>query len=161
MRIIYILFIFLKNMFQAQCFKILIMSGFMQKHSQIIILNQITTSSHHFPVYPYIRYSISHPSTVMCFLLRTSNQFLFLLIFLFFAVYLYIPCEGDHFVYVPFFLTNFTQHGTLQFHPCSYKLYNFAFFLQLNNMPLCRCTVFLYPVIFSQTSALFPYYGYC
>ena len=64
-------------------------------------------------------------------------------------------------IFVFLCLTYFTQHDNLQVHPCHCKWHYFVLFLQLSNIPLYVCTIFLYAFLCCWTFKLLPCPGYC
>ena len=78
-----------------------------------------------------------------------------------FHYYLYSPNEWDHIMFVLLRLTYFTQHNTLQFHPCRSKWW---VFVVSNGWVIFHCIHrphLLYPFIFRWTPRLLPQFGYC
>ena len=64
-------------------------------------------------------------------------------------------------VFVFFFLTYFTQYGSLQFCPSLLQMALFCSFLWLNSIPCVYVPHFLNPFIRRWTFRLFPCLGYC
>ena len=78
-----------------------------------------------------------------------------------FHYFLYSPNEWDHIMFVLLRLTYFTQHNTLQFHPCWSK---WRVFVVSNGWVIFHCIHkphLLYPFIFRWTPRLLPQFGYC
>ena len=78
-----------------------------------------------------------------------------------FHYFLYSPNEWDHIMFVLPRLTYFTQHNTLQFHPCQSKWW---VFVVSNGWGIFHCTQrpqLLYPFICRWTPRLLPQFGYC
>ena len=78
-----------------------------------------------------------------------------------FHYYLYSPNEWDHIMFVLLWLTYFTQHNTLQFHPHWSKWW---VFIVSNGWGIFHCIHkphLLYPLIFRWTPRLLPQFGYC
>ena len=134
----------------------------------------ITPSAH--PIKCPLRcLSASHPqhpptsfSTTLCLFPRVRSlscsvslifptHFLSSLLIPFYS-FLYSPNEWDHIMFVPLWLTYFTQHNTLQFHPCRGKWWLFDI---SNGWGIFHCIHkphLLYPFIFQWTPRLLPQY---
>ena len=77
------------------------------------------------------------------------------------SLFLYSPKEWDHIMFVLFWLTYFTQHNTLQFHPRWSKWW---VFVVSNGWVIYHCIhrpQRLYPFIFRWTPRLLALFGYC
>ena len=78
-----------------------------------------------------------------------------------FYYYLYSPNEWDHIMFVLLWLTYFTQHNTLQFHPHQRKWWVFVI---SNGWVIFHCIHkprLLYSFIFRWTPRLLPQFSYC
>ena len=78
-----------------------------------------------------------------------------------FHYYLYSPNEWEHTLFVLLRLTYFTQHNTLQFHPCWSKWW---VFVVSNGWVIFHCIYkphIPYPSIFQWTPSPLPHFGYC